>query len=206
MEYRWSNQTLLSFKKVTCFFRGERRMCTGFEAFVWTMLKLRVCVRCHALATDTRLAWTPRRFSARSHGPSRKSLFGSGPWEPGHEPKSGWEFRLLIRDKHWTYLPSTHFFTGQECSLWQRYIWGRPTVEKNLHSFQQSWEDVPDIPGIWTSKGKQEERVEVEEGFPAHWAGRHLCGGLCFVCLKDQCLLWFALLDVWIQIKMCSWY
>ena len=146
-------------------------------------------------------------------------LFGSFPRSLPKESFREWamgtwtraEKRLRVQaistlDKHWTYLPSQHFFTGQECSLWQRYIWGRPTVEKNLHSFQQSWEDVPDIPGIWTSKGKQEERVEVEEGFPAHWAGRHLCGGLCFVCLKDQCLLWFALLDVWIQIKMCSWY
>ena len=41
------------------------------------------------LVTTLTLAWTPRRFSARSHGPSRKWAM-----EPGHEPKSGWEFRL----------------------------------------------------------------------------------------------------------------
>ena len=50
----------------------------------------------HRLSLQRRslwLAWTPRRFSARSHGPSRKREW-SGPWNLGHEPKSGWEFRL----------------------------------------------------------------------------------------------------------------
>ena len=35
-----------------------------------------------------RVAWTPRRFSARSHGPSRKRLFGSGPWNLGTSRKA----------------------------------------------------------------------------------------------------------------------
>ena len=39
------------------------------------------CVNSWQKLAPVNLAWTPRRFSARSHG-------------LGHEPKSGWEFRL----------------------------------------------------------------------------------------------------------------
>ena len=39
------------------------------------------CVNSWQKLAPVNLAWTPRRFSARSHG-------------PGYEPKSGWEFRL----------------------------------------------------------------------------------------------------------------
>ena len=124
--YLQDNCLQLSFW-IRCIYTMDISMVLAFHCFsffpLWYCLCNGLYIKCNHLISSHCVAWTPRRFSARSHGPSRKRLFGSGPWNLGTSRKaaesSGYtlcSFFYLISSRKWilsiTSAPPLFFFSS----------------------------------------------------------------------------------------------